>query len=140
MKKKIKLFLILFPLLELIAFLLAFLIQILYEIKVYKMQLSVGERLLQMIQAPVQSFMQCIDAHNPFIIIFPVGILIFIIYVLSKKAKRHGEIDEESGIYGDANWETAYNLTKQNRRKRSKFIFRQERSIINSFLESINEK
>lgn len=140
MKRKIIIFIILFPIFEALALVGVFLSQAMYDIRVHNFQQPFADIFINYLFHPVSAVERCITDKNPMVWLLPVLVFLLLIYTVTRKHRRHSEIDEESGIYGNANWERPENLTRKNFRKQSKFTICSKRSFMNDFLESIDEK
>ena len=137
MKNKLIIFVIFFPLFELIAFILTFLGQAIYSIRVLGNTMPFVDLFLNYILHPIQAVQECIVTKNPLIFCLPILFLVFLITVMSTKERKTSTIDG-SGIYGTANWESIGNLTRRNIIGKSKFTRYSKKQFLDNFLESLN--
>lgn len=140
MKAKFITFMILLPICEVLALVGVFLSQAMYDIKVHHYQQPFTDIFIHYLLHPISAVTWCIEDKNPMVFILPLAVLVLLMYGITRKHKTAAQIDETSGIYGNANWERPENLTRKNFRKQSKFTICSKRSFMNNFLESIDEK
>ena len=138
MKTKVIIFMILLPIFEILAVLLAFMMQAVYVIRVNDSTASFMNLFLGYIAHPFWAIRECIDIRNPFILILPILAVILLLFLMLYKPRVTSRIDD-SGIYGTANWATIESLPRKNIVGKRKFDTCTKKKFLNDFLESIDE-
>lgn len=138
MKTKIITFIIMFPLFQILGFIITCLTQVLYVVRKKEVTTPFAELFIEYILHPILTVQECINLKNPFVFIMPVLMMILLIYLLTLKARITSQIDG-SGIYGSANWESIGNLTRRNVIGKRKFTRYSKKKFLEYFLESIDE-
>lgn len=137
MKPKLIMFIVFFPIFELIAFILTYLGQAIYSIRVLDNTTPFIDLFLEYIKHPINAAQECIATRNPLIFFLPILFFILLIMAMTVKERQTSRIDD-SGIYGTANWATIESLTSKNIVGKRKFDTCTKKKFLNDFLESID--